>query len=173
MGGVKRTKPYVLCDGIYPAWDVLLLALAKPISAAEKLFTKKQESARKDIERAFGVMRKRWEALRKACLKKDKEKIICMMNSMIALHNLIIEFNEGRRQADFLVEEMEQDQEAFRADTEAWQADRDQMMPEDLHLDQAEPDDNAPMRRLRELFNAERHAELREGVIRDLAEKEL
>ena len=95
VGEVQRNKPYVLCDGIYHKWDMLVLAFARPVTAAGKLFTKKQESARKDIERGFGVMRKRWDALRKACLKKDKEKIVLMMNSIIAL-----EFSQDRRQRD-------------------------------------------------------------------------
>ena len=171
VGGVKRSKPYVLCDGIYPKWDVLVLAFARPINAAEKLFTRLQESARKDIERAFGIMRKRWNALRQACLKKDKDKIISMMNTMIGLHNFIIEYNEGKRRADFLVEEMDEDPAAYLADTQAWQEERsNEVLSRDLQQElrtDGEPD--GPMERLLELFNADRHLELRQGLVTELA----
>lgn len=174
VGGVSRDKPYVLCDGIYPSWDVLVVAFARPMSQGEKLFTKKQESARKDIERAFGVLRKRFDALRKACLKKDKDKIIKMMSSMIALHNLIVEFNEGLDQCDYLAEELLQNPAAFEADTSTWQEERaDEILSRDVIIDAADEDEDqdaeaqASMDRLRQLFNADRHMELREGLVRD------
>ncbi|XP_052622675.1 uncharacterized protein LOC122195483 [Lactuca sativa] len=48
---------YYLGDGIYPDYSTLMKAYSVPRSEKAKLFTKKQESARKDIERAFGVLK--------------------------------------------------------------------------------------------------------------------
>ncbi|XP_052621098.1 uncharacterized protein LOC111901508 [Lactuca sativa] len=48
---------YYLGDGIYPNYSTLMKAYSVPRSEKAKLFTKKQESARKDIERAFGVLK--------------------------------------------------------------------------------------------------------------------
>ncbi|XP_076885457.1 uncharacterized protein LOC143534982 [Bidens hawaiensis] len=49
---------YYLVDGIYSEWGTLVQAYASPLSDKRKYFTKRQESARKDIERAFGVLKK-------------------------------------------------------------------------------------------------------------------
>ncbi|XP_023756109.2 uncharacterized protein LOC111904591 [Lactuca sativa] len=48
---------YYLGDGIYSDYSTLMKAYSVPRSEKAKLFTKKQESARKDIERAFGVLK--------------------------------------------------------------------------------------------------------------------
>ncbi|XP_052621102.1 uncharacterized protein LOC128126941 [Lactuca sativa] len=48
---------YYLGDGIYPDYSTLMKAYSVPRSEKAKLFTKKQESARKDIERTFGVLK--------------------------------------------------------------------------------------------------------------------
>ncbi|XP_076927551.1 uncharacterized protein LOC143591136 [Bidens hawaiensis] len=50
---------YYLVDGIYSEWGTLVQAYASPLSDKRKYFTKRQESARKDIERAFGVLKKK------------------------------------------------------------------------------------------------------------------
>ncbi|XP_076951124.1 uncharacterized protein LOC143624313 [Bidens hawaiensis] len=50
---------YYLVDGIYSEWGTLVQAYASPLSDKRKYFTKRQESARKDIERTFGVLKKK------------------------------------------------------------------------------------------------------------------
>jgi hypothetical protein len=62
-GQVFRSK-YYLVDGIYPRWSAFIPAIAEPISAAEKKFTSAQESARKDVERLFGVVKGRFKIIR-------------------------------------------------------------------------------------------------------------
>ncbi|XP_076904801.1 uncharacterized protein LOC143560373 [Bidens hawaiensis] len=54
---------YYLVDGIYNERMILVQAYASPLSDKRKYFTKKQESARKDIERAFEVLKKSWAML--------------------------------------------------------------------------------------------------------------
>ncbi|KAL7601010.1 uncharacterized protein LOC111887268 [Lactuca sativa] len=48
---------YYLGDGIYSNYSTLMKAYSVPRSEKAKFFTRKQESARKDIERAFGVLK--------------------------------------------------------------------------------------------------------------------
>ncbi|XP_052621039.1 uncharacterized protein LOC111904210 [Lactuca sativa] len=48
---------YCLGDGIYPNYSTLTKAYSVPRSGKAMFFTKKQESARKDMERAFGVLK--------------------------------------------------------------------------------------------------------------------
>ncbi|XP_076939377.1 uncharacterized protein LOC143608061 [Bidens hawaiensis] len=46
---------YYLVDGIYPEWAMLVLSFTCPTDEKHHYFKKKNESARKDIERAFGL----------------------------------------------------------------------------------------------------------------------
>ena len=48
---------YYLCDGIYPNYSTLIKTYPVPLSEKTKLFTKRQESTKKDIEMAFGVLK--------------------------------------------------------------------------------------------------------------------
>ncbi|XP_021971730.1 uncharacterized protein LOC110866894 [Helianthus annuus] len=63
---------YYLSDGIYPERGTIVKAFSHPHDDKGKLFTKKQESARKDIERTFGVLKKRW-----AIIFSPARKAIC------------------------------------------------------------------------------------------------
>ena len=51
---------YFLVDGIYPKLNRFVQAIVNPVTAAESEFTIWQEYARKDVERAFGVLRKKY-----------------------------------------------------------------------------------------------------------------
>ncbi|XP_076931655.1 uncharacterized protein LOC143596877 [Bidens hawaiensis] len=70
-------------------------AYAAPVSDKRKYFTKKQESARKDIERAFGVLNKRWAMLANPIRFWTREKITEVVITCIILHNMILE-DEGK-----------------------------------------------------------------------------
>ena len=50
---------YFLSDGIYPKWATLLQAPRKPVHMKECHFKMRQESVRKDVERAFSVLQAR------------------------------------------------------------------------------------------------------------------
>ncbi|XP_023742259.1 uncharacterized protein LOC111890367 [Lactuca sativa] len=66
---------YYLGDGIYPNYSTLMKAYSVPRSEKAKLFTKKQESARKDIERAFEALKQTWHVVKYATRLWDKERI--------------------------------------------------------------------------------------------------
>lgn len=53
-------------------------------------YTKYQEDARKDFERAFGVLQARFEILKKFVLQWDVGTIEDIMMACIILHNMII-----------------------------------------------------------------------------------
>ncbi|KAJ9545363.1 hypothetical protein OSB04_025070 [Centaurea solstitialis] len=54
---------YYLGDGIYPKWATLVKSFSYPEDAKRMKFKKAEEAARKDVERAFGVLQKRWSIL--------------------------------------------------------------------------------------------------------------
>ncbi|XP_076911897.1 uncharacterized protein LOC143570016 [Bidens hawaiensis] len=70
-------------------------AYACPVYDKRKYFTKKQESARKDIERAFGVLKKRCAMLANPIRFWTREKITEVVITCIILHNMILE-DEGQ-----------------------------------------------------------------------------
>ncbi|GKC42783.1 ALP1-like protein isoform X1 [Tanacetum coccineum] len=61
--GVTFEKGYYLADGIYPQWSSFVKSFTVANSEKNVLFKQKQESVRKDIERAFGVLQGRWHII--------------------------------------------------------------------------------------------------------------
>jgi hypothetical protein len=56
INGREYNIGYYLADGIYPKWPVFMKSIQKPQLDKHKLFAKKQEGARKDVECAFGIL---------------------------------------------------------------------------------------------------------------------
>ncbi|XP_075479388.1 uncharacterized protein LOC142520271 [Primulina tabacum] len=55
---------YLHMDGIYPEWDTFVKDFPFLKGPKRRLFKERQESARKDVERAFGVLQSRWAIVR-------------------------------------------------------------------------------------------------------------
>ena len=55
---------YYLTNGIYPEWATFVKTISRPQGEKRKLFSKYQESQRKDVERAFGVLQSRFAIVR-------------------------------------------------------------------------------------------------------------
>ncbi|XP_057811649.1 uncharacterized protein LOC131025886 [Salvia miltiorrhiza] len=85
---------YYLTDGIYPNWPIIVKSPTHPTDAKGKRFKVMQEAARKDIERAFGVLQTRWAIAKEPSRFWSKEKMSDIMFTCIILHNMIIE-DEG------------------------------------------------------------------------------
>ncbi|XP_057542524.1 uncharacterized protein LOC130820963 [Amaranthus tricolor] len=91
VNGNTYTKGYYLTDGIYPKWSTFIDAVTAPQTAKDTLFTKRQESARKDVERAFGVLQARFAIIRKPALAWTVDLLWKIMMTCIIIHNMIVE----------------------------------------------------------------------------------
>ncbi|KAI3509156.1 hypothetical protein L1887_24191 [Cichorium endivia] len=91
VNGTTYKYGYYLVDGIYPEYAVLVKSLTCPGDAKRIKFKAAQERARKDVERAFGVLKKRWQILENPARPRSVEKLSRIMYACIILHNMIIE----------------------------------------------------------------------------------
>ncbi|GKD42275.1 ALP1-like protein [Tanacetum coccineum] len=60
VNGVGYEKWYYLADGIYPQWATFVKSFTVANDAKHASLKKRQEGARKYVERAFGVLQGRW-----------------------------------------------------------------------------------------------------------------
>jgi hypothetical protein len=82
---------YFPVDGIYPEWQDFVKTVRNLIDRKKEFFARAQEAARKDIERAFGVLQARWAVVRGLAYGWDRDEISNIMTTCIILHNMIIE----------------------------------------------------------------------------------
>ncbi|XP_024630897.1 uncharacterized protein [Medicago truncatula] len=91
---VNRTEynmGYYLSDGIYPEWATFVKSIPMPQGDKRKLFAQHQEGARKDIERAFGVLQSRFAIIRNPARSWHLDALKRIMGRCIILHNMIVE----------------------------------------------------------------------------------
>ncbi|KAL7607680.1 hypothetical protein Lser_V15G13332 [Lactuca serriola] len=103
--GTPYKYGYYLVDGIYPEYAVFVKSFSAPHGSRRKKFKRAQERAMKDVERAFGALKKRWFILKKPAAYLGEEKLQEIMYTCIILHNMIIE-DEGRAICVFDEEEI-------------------------------------------------------------------
>ncbi|GKD72909.1 ALP1-like protein isoform X1 [Tanacetum coccineum] len=63
VNGVTFEKGYYLADGIYPQWADFVKSFTVARDERNAVFKRRQESARKDVERDFGVLQGRWHII--------------------------------------------------------------------------------------------------------------
>jgi hypothetical protein len=83
-------RTFFLVNGIYPRYTRFVKAVREPITDQEKRFTGWQESARKDIERAFGVLQGRFKAMAYPIHFLDQDCIYAMVACWLILHNMCV-----------------------------------------------------------------------------------
>ncbi|KAL5570233.1 hypothetical protein UlMin_026808 [Ulmus minor] len=83
INGHEYTMRYYLADGIYPSWSTFVKTLSSPQGNKNKHFAACQESARKDVERAFGVLQSRFAIVRGPAHFWDQETLNYIMKACI------------------------------------------------------------------------------------------
>nr|XP_020186936.2 protein ALP1-like [Aegilops tauschii subsp. strangulata] len=120
INGHQYNKGCYLADGIYPQWSTFVKTISKPQGEKRKRFAQMQESARKDVERAFGVLQSRWSIVRNPALSWDETKLWEVMTACVIMHNMIVEderdesiFDQGFDYQGENIEPLHQDPTTF------------------------------------------------------------
>jgi hypothetical protein len=79
-----------LVDGIYPPYSRFIKAIAEPLLPLEKLFTGWQESARKDVERAFGILQGKFQVLARPMQGHSLTKLSDIVSACLIMHNMSV-----------------------------------------------------------------------------------
>lgn len=104
VNGRDYNMGYYLVDGIYPEWAAFVKTVPLPQSDRDKLFAKHQEGARKDVERAFGVLQPRFAIIRQPTRFWTREFLGEVMYACIIMHNMIVEDERDSYSGDFSYE---------------------------------------------------------------------
>ncbi|XP_020258227.1 uncharacterized protein LOC109834602 [Asparagus officinalis] len=91
VNGREYNLAYYLADEIYPKWPVFVQSIQMPQGNKHQFFAKQQESCRKDVERAFGVLQARFAIVRQPARMWDLDVLGKIMRACIILHNMIVE----------------------------------------------------------------------------------
>ena len=76
-------------NGIYPSWCTFVKSIKDSQTRKQCEFARVQEAARKDIERAFGVLQSRFAIVRGPARFWDKKTLKNIMTWRVILHNMI------------------------------------------------------------------------------------
>jgi hypothetical protein len=114
---------FILVDGIYPKYTRFVRGVKEPLTREEKKFTAWQEAVRKDIERAFGVMKSKFQFLERPIHLHNLKDISARVTTCIILHNIsvadrIMEYNY-RVRYDPSASVLEEEEDAQRVDAPA------------------------------------------------------
>ena len=101
VNGNDYTMGYYLADGIYPKWTTFVKTISCPRGNKQIHFARAQESARKDVERAFGVLQARFAIVRGPARFWKLEVLKNIMKACIILHNMIVEDERDNNEMDF------------------------------------------------------------------------
>lgn len=88
--GCTFPRGYYLTDGIYPDWPTLVSSISHCADERTALFAARQESCRKDIERAFGRLKNTWHILAGRTEIWSVTKMQSVMTTCMIIHNMTI-----------------------------------------------------------------------------------
>jgi len=91
VDGMEFTEGWVLVDGIYPPISRFVKTIPTAVGAAMELFIKWQESCRKDSERAFGVLVRKFQCLATPNEYWFIEDVKNQMYGCVLMHNMMVE----------------------------------------------------------------------------------
>nr|GEU71345.1 protein ALP1-like [Tanacetum cinerariifolium] len=108
---VTYKRGYYFTDGIYLEWSILIKSISNPGANDHKriLYKTKHEAARKDVERAFGVLKKKWKLIKHPARGITRRRPSDIMYACIILQNMTIHDNELTISPKFFLVEQHRD----------------------------------------------------------------
>ena len=91
IGGETFNKLWFLTDGIYPELSRFVKTISEPLNKWEALYSLWQESSRKDVERGYGVLKKKFGFLTHPFQMYDVQEIAQIVYCCFILHNMAVE----------------------------------------------------------------------------------
>ena len=92
--GNTRDWCYFLVNGIYLKWTTFVNTYSNPVEQEKKTFAARQESVRKDIECAFGIVVQRFHILKRPLRNWYVKDITNIVHAYVILHNMIVCYEE-------------------------------------------------------------------------------
>ena len=90
IGEEEFHRFFILVDGMCPSHSRFIKSYKEPIGEEEKALTSWQEAARKDIERAFGVLQAKFQFLARPIVLHDLKLIEEVVTCCLILHNMCV-----------------------------------------------------------------------------------
>ncbi|GJX43725.1 ALP1-like protein [Tanacetum coccineum] len=146
--GDSGSEPFILLEAVasqdlwiwhaffgVAEWVVLMKSISQPGSYDVKRIRYKQahEAARKDVERAFGVLKKKWATVRTPARSRSLKRITHLMYTCIILHNMIRKEKGKAFSPDFYPEEQHREDDPVRSAQDRLQVIRE-IHDEETHL---------------------------------------
>jgi len=102
IGGELFEELWMLVDGIYPSLARFVKPISVPVGKREALFAMWQESKRKDIERFFGVFKRKYWWFNRPIPFGYMEDIIHVFYCCVILHNIAVteRLNAGEEEVE-------------------------------------------------------------------------
>jgi hypothetical protein len=92
----KYNYAYFLGDGIYLRWQIFVKPVIQPKDRKQTQFYNTQVAARKDMERAFGILYVQFAIVRGSERFWDQECLWYITNACVIIHNIIIKDDHGK-----------------------------------------------------------------------------
>jgi hypothetical protein len=105
INGNDYSMGYYLADGIYLSWVTFVKTIPESRGNKKKYFAKAQETCRKDVEHAFGVLQSRFAIVRGSARLWDENSLGNIMMACIIMYNMIVE-DESEENNDFNYDQM-------------------------------------------------------------------
>ena len=100
IDGQKFDRLFYLVDGIYPSLSRFLATVNDPTTTLDCFFAPKQEGWRKSIERAFGVLKKKFLSIETKSVLYHREDMFYLVTATIVMHNMTVKVRVDNNEVD-------------------------------------------------------------------------
>jgi Plant transposon protein len=100
INGKEFQQLWIMVDGIYPELSRFVKNISVPLSESHRKYSKWQESSRKSVERAFGILQRKFMILARPVELYFRHEIKQVVETCIILHNMMVELRLERDQEE-------------------------------------------------------------------------